>query len=142
MDPVALLARREALGLSLKALGEVWGVRTQSIARWEFGQNPPRDWSWIEDSITAMEGYQQELITEMVQAAKETYDDIGEAALVTFDSRGAFYRWHPDAREKEWPGGGYAVPVEVHRSATARAAVELRTQHGIEEVTITAAPKV
>lgn len=140
MTPVELLARREALGLSLNALGEVWDVRSQSISRWEFGRNPPKDWSWIEASITAMEHYQAELVAQMVKTTKEILNETGEAALVTFNSRGAFYRWHPEARDKEWPGGGQGVPVELHRAATARAATELRILHGIKEVSISEAP--
>lgn len=142
MTPVELVARREALGLSLNALGEVWDVRTQSISRWEHGTNPPKDWSWIDASITALEQYQAELVDQMVKTTKEILNDTGEAALVTYKSRGVFYRWHPEARDMEWPGGGQGVPVELHRAATARAAAELRITHGIENVSITEAPDV
>lgn len=142
MTPIELLSRREALGLSLNALSEVWGVRSQSIARWEFGQNQPKEWDWINATLTAMEDYLSELITKLVQTAQHVYEQTGEAALVTYDSRGAFYRWHPQARDKEWPGAGLGIPVELHRTATARAAVVLRGYYGPAAVTIAAAPKV
>lgn len=141
MTPVELLARREALGLSLKALGEVWGVRPDSIARWEFGRNPPRDWTWIAETIASMEEYQDDLVAELVEVARTLHAETGEAALVTFDSRGAFYGWHPEAREKKWRGSGKGVPVELHRTAAARAAYELRTVEGLKQVTISAAPE-
>lgn len=141
MTPVELLARREALGLSLKALGEVWGVRPDSIARWEFGRNPPKDWTWIAETITSMEEYQDDLVAELIEASRRVHADTGEAALVTFHSRGAFYRWHPEARGKQWRGSGQGVPVELHRTATARAAYELRTVHGLEGISISAAPE-
>lgn len=140
MTPVELLARREALGVSLNALSEVWGMRYQSIARWEFGRAAPKDWAWIEESLTHMEEYQDDLVAELVEVARTLHTETGEAALVTFHSRGAFYRWHPEAREKQWRGSGKGVPVELHRTAAARAAYELRTVHGLERVTISAAP--
>lgn len=140
MTPVELLARREALGLSLKALGEVLKVRPDSIARWEFGRKPPKDWSWIAEAIASMEEYQDDLVAELVDTSRTLHAETGEAALVTFHSRGAFYHWHPEARSKQWRGSGQSVPVELHRTAVARAAYELRTVHGLGRVTISAAP--
>lgn len=140
MTPVELKARREALGLSLKALGEVWGVRPQSITSWEEGFKAPRDWSWVTASISAMEDYQDDLTDQMITTGKETHADTGEAALITYDSRGSFYRWHPDAREKEWPGGGQSVPVELYRTAAARAGRQLRRLYGEEAVSLVEVP--
>ncbi|MGP9587221.1 helix-turn-helix domain-containing protein [Micrococcaceae sp. AOP34-BR2-30] len=142
MTPVELKARREALGLSIKALGEVLGVRTQSITKWEFGENPPRDWSWIDDALTGMEQYQDQLTEELVAAAKVTYEQTAEAALVTYGSRGDFYHWYPEAREREWPSAGLGVPVEIHRAATARAARGLRRIYDPKAVTISEVPRV
>jgi len=142
MTPVELQARREALGLSLNALGEVWGVRPQSIARWEFGQNQPKNWDWIDESLTAMEDYLTDLIDKTVENAQQAYEDTGEVALVTYDSRGAFYHWHPTARDHEWPSDGLGVPVELHRVATARAATQLRKLCNKDSVPIAAVPKL
>lgn len=142
MTPVELKSRREALGLSIKALGEVWGVRTQSITRWEFGENPPRDWTWINESLTGMEDHQDQLTDELIATGEKTYDQTGEAALVTYDSRGAFYRWHPEARDKTWPGGGQGIPVELHRAAAARASRHLRRLYGEEVVTLAEVPRI
>ncbi|RKW96699.1 hypothetical protein D9B85_14665, partial [Corynebacterium diphtheriae] len=33
--------------LSRDALADTLGVAEKSITRWEFGKNPPRDWSWM-----------------------------------------------------------------------------------------------
>lgn len=142
MTPVELKSRREALGLSIKALGEVLDVRTQSITKWEYGENPPRDWNWINDALTGMEEYQDQLTEELIAAAKATYEETAEAALVTYSSRGDYYHWYPEAREKEWPTAGRGIPVELHRAATARAARELRRICGAEAVTITEVPRV
>ena len=142
MTPVELKSRREALGLSIKALSEVLDVRTQSITKWEFGENPPRDWSWINDALTGMEQYQDELTDELIAAADATYAQTSEAALVTYASRGDFYYWYPEAREKEWPSAGLGIPVELHRAATARAARQLRRRYGADAVTIAEVPRV
>lgn len=142
MTPVELQARREALGLSLNALGEVWGVRPQSIARWEYGQNQPKSWDWMDESLSAMEDYLADLIDKTVKTAQQAYEETGEVALVTYDSRGAFYHWHPDARDHVWPNDGLGVPVEIHRVATARAAVKLRHLCGQDAVPIAAVPKL
>src|SRR5699024_11352458 len=103
MTPVELQARREALGLSLNALGEVWGVRTQSIARWEFGQNQPKNWDWIDEALTAMEDYLTDLIDKTVENAPQASEDTGGVALVTKDSRGAHYHCKHTARDSESP---------------------------------------
>lgn len=142
MTPVELQSRREALGLSLNALGEVWGVRPQSIGRWEFGQNQPRSWEWMDESLSAMEDYLEELIEETVKTALQSYEETGEVALVTYDSRGAFYHWHPGARDHVWPSDGLGVPVEIHRVATGRAAARLRELCNQDHVPIAAVPKL
>lgn len=140
MTPVELTARREALGLSNKALSEAWNIRYQNLARWEYGKNHPRDWDWMAASLTDMENYQIQLVEELVEDALEVYESTGEAALVTYNSRGAFYYWKPEARNKKWVSDGYGVPVELHRAAVARAAIKLRNEHGIENITISPAP--
>ena len=47
MNAIELKCRREALGLSRDALADTLGVAEKSITRWEFGKNPPRDWSCL-----------------------------------------------------------------------------------------------
>lgn len=142
MTPVELQSRREALGLSINALAEVWGVRPQNISRWEYGKNQPQSWDWMHESLTAMEDYLDDLIEKSVKHAQQVYEDEGEIALVTYNSRGAFYNWHPQAKDHEWPNDGLGVPVELHRVATARAAAHLRRLYGVDAVPIAAVPKV
>lgn len=63
MYGLELLARREGLGLSKPAMAEALNIREQNLDRWEFGKNPPRSWEWIERALTAMEDYQDRLVT-------------------------------------------------------------------------------
>lgn len=139
MTPVEMMARREALGLSRKALAEVLNIRDENVSRWEFGKNPPRDWSWIDKAMSALESHQETLIEEMMASATETWRETGDLVLMTFHSRRDYYQWLPEAREKEWAPGVTGVPVELHRAATARAAAQLRRQHN-QPVQIDAAP--
>lgn len=139
MTPVEMMARREALGLSRKALAEVLNIREENVNRWEFGKNHPRDWSWIDEALTALEDHQETLIEEMVTSATERHQGTGELVLMTFHSRRDYYRWLPEARQKEWAPGVQGIPVELHRSATARAAAQLRRQYA-EPVQVHAAP--
>jgi len=141
MDPVELTARREALGLSIKAFSEVLDIRERSLTRWEAGVTEPRDWSWLHDALLGMEDYLTDLIDEMVTNADTVYEATGQIGLISYDSRGAFYQWHPDARVQQWPGAGSGVPVEMHRVASARAAVILRQKYGDAPVNIAAVPK-
>lgn len=140
MNPIELLSRRRGLGMSVIALAEALNVAEKSINRWEFGKNQPREWVWIDDALTALEDHQASMIEEMVTRALEIHKETGEAALVTYASRGSYYRWHPEARHKEWPVGATGIPVELHNSAAANAAYQLRTKHGLK-ATFTAAPE-
>lgn len=96
----------------------------------------------MDESLSAMEDYLANLIEDTVRNAQQAYQETGEVALVTYDSRGAFYHWHPKARDHEWPNDGLGVPVELHRVATARAATQLRKLCDTDNVPIAAVPKL
>ena len=66
MNAIELKCRREALGLSRDALADTLGVAEKSIPRWEFGKNPPRDWSWIDSAMTRLEDYRERLVEELI----------------------------------------------------------------------------
>src|SRR5699024_12252294 len=98
MTPVELQARREALGLSIHALAEAWGVRPQKISRWEYGKNQPQSWDWMHESLSATEDYLADLIDKAVKHAQQVYEDEGEIAVGTYDSGGEPETRHPQAR--------------------------------------------
>lgn len=131
MNPISMKARREALGLSRDALADTLGVREQNVTRWEHGKNPPRDWTWIDSALTRLEDYRERLVEELVAETLRVRDESGAALLLTYSTRGSFYRWHPEMEEPDLGDGVALIPVELHRSATAEAARRLRVVHGV-----------
>ena len=67
MNAIEMKCRREALGLSRDALADTLDVREQNVTRWEFGKNPPRDWTWIDQALTVLEDYRERLVGELVE---------------------------------------------------------------------------
>lgn len=133
MEPIELTARREALGLGIYALADYLDVRHQNVGRWELGKNPPRTWDWIDAALTKLENYQEELATSMITTTEENYQEGGELGLVTFTTDDHYWDWMPQA-------GNDGIPVGVHRAATARAALLLRTKFD-KPVLISSAPR-
>lgn len=132
MTPIELTARREALGVGVHALADYLEVRHQNLARWEVGKNPPRSWGWIDEALTELENFQQQLIDELIDAAETSYEATGEFGIITYRNDDNYWAWIDDARER-------GIPVGVHRAAAARAAVWLRRQQGVR-VDVAVAP--
>ena len=131
MEALETKARREALGLSRDALAVTLGIREENVTRWEFGKNPPRDWSWIFRALTSLEDYRESLVAQMVDEAVTMHAESGSALLMSYVHRGSFYHWNPEALEADGLEEVAQIPVELHRSACAEAARRLRVQHGI-----------
>lgn len=134
MNAIELKCRREALGLSRDALADTLGVAEKSITRWEFGKNPPRDWSWIDSAMTRLEDYRERLVEELIAQTLRVHEQAGAALMLTYASRGSFYRWLPEMEEPDMGDGIEVIPVELHRAATAEAARRLRVSHGLQAV--------
>ena len=140
MNAIEMKCRREALGLSRDALADTLDVREQNITRWEFGKNPPRDWTWIDQALTALEDYRERLVVELVEQTLREHAESGAALLITYADRGSFYRWLPEMESPEIGDGVAVIPVELHRSAVAEAARRLRVEHDLHPL-IEAVPK-
>ncbi|MEO4039900.1 hypothetical protein [Micrococcus luteus] len=132
MYGLELLSRREGLGLSKPAMAEALNIREQNLDRWEFGKNPPRSWDWIDQALTAMEDYQDELVDQMVAAVLERHSEAEEDIIMSYSTRRSFEGWNPRSREVTWGEEQLrGVPVEIHRAAAAKAARRLRREHKI-----------
>ena len=140
MNAIEMKCRREALGLSRDALAATLGVAEKSVTRWEFGKNPPRDWTWIDEAMTVLEDYRERLVGELVEQTVQVHEESGAALLITYADRGSFYHWLPEMERPELGDGVAVIPVELHRSAVAEAARRLRVQHGLHAL-IEAVPK-
>lgn len=128
MNAIELKCRREALGLSRDALADTLGVAEKSITRWEFGKNPPRDWSWIDSAMTRLEDYRERLVEELIAETLRVHEQAGAALMLTYASRGSFYRWLPEMEEPDMGDGIEVIPVGAapggHRRGRAPAAGE------------------
>lgn len=133
MNPIELTARREALGLGIGALANHFGVREQSVHRWEVGSYEPKDWGWIEEGIQDLEDYQDKLVQQMIEVADAAHAADEELALVTFSTDAHYWDWDKEAGEKK-------IPVGFHRAATAQALRLLKTKYS-EAVSISRAPR-
>lgn len=130
MYGLELLARREGLGLSKPALAEALNIRDKTLDRWEFGKNPPRSWDWIDQALTAMENYQDDLIDTLVTAVLEQHEQGAELIIMSYSTRLSYNGWNPQARDVTWGEEELrGVPVELHRAAAAKAARRLRREH-------------
>ena len=83
MNAIELKCRREALGLSRDALADTLGVAEKSITRWEFGKNPPRDWSWIDSAMTRLEDYRERLVEELIAETLRVHEQAGAALMLS-----------------------------------------------------------
>lgn len=54
--PIAMLARREALGLSQAALTQLLGITHLTLHRWERGQRAPGDLGHVEEADVLLSG--------------------------------------------------------------------------------------
>lgn len=147
MRGIELLARREALGLSKPSMAETLNVRPQNLDRWEHGKNPPRSWDWIEEALTSMEDYQDQLIEKMVASVLELVEQGSEPLIMSYATSRSFYSWMPQAEDVSLGEGEDAlrgIPVDLHRAAAAQAVRRLRREHqidaAIEAVPASAAP--
>lgn len=111
-------ARREATGASQTDLAQLMGVGQNAISRWESGARAPRDPHTYLDAVAELEA---------------RADDLYEQALADGRASGQLPVWRTD--RAYWEAVPTAAmrqtPAAMHRVATARAALTLRTQ-GIE----------
>lgn len=78
MDPIELVARRRALGLTQAELGQALGMNQIAISRWETGANQPR---YPVSLTTALSELEDELAVEV-----EKFIELGEHASAVRDT--------------------------------------------------------
>jgi transcriptional regulator with XRE-family HTH domain len=111
MDPIEIVARRRALGLSQDDLATALGVSQMAVSRWETGSRAPRDPVGLAMQLGQMED-------DLLQAVDETVTRL--CAMVESD---------------DTPGA--SLVIEVGRDqpfaqvAAARAAVEVFAETGV-----------
>lgn len=111
ITPLAIRARRGALGLSQAELAALLGMGQSALAQWETGARSPRDPEGVARALADLEDR-----AEAIAAAAARQ---GAGVLTTYARDADWWAADPDAAAER-------IPAAVHRAATARAAARLR----------------
>lgn len=113
-------ARREALGLPQDVYARLVGVSQDVVSKWEHGRRVPRDPVSVRMRLGELEDILEDLIAELVADVTVGGDPV---ELVTYATDEDWWAASPGARRA-------GLPAQLHRVATARAAVELGEEFG------------
>lgn len=123
--PIALLARREALGLSQAALAQLLGVTHLTLHRWERDQREPGDPEHVEQGLVNLEILMMNLQDRIYDnAQRQAQEEDRQASIHVFRTDEQWHAVDPVAKEHE-------LPARFYRAAAARASVALRDELGI-----------
>ena len=117
---VGLRSRREALGLPQAVLARLLGVSQNVVSSWEQTTRTPRDPVGVHMRVAELEEVMEDLIAQIVADVTVGGDPV---ELVTYATDEAWWAASSGA-------GRAGLPVQLHRVATARAAVELGEEFG------------
>ena len=120
VEPVEWRSRREALGLSQDAYAAWIGTSQAAVSNWEHGRRPPRDPVSVRMRVAELEDVMEDLIAQVVA---DVSVEVGPVVLVTYATDAAWWAASPGAERA-------GLPAQLHRVATARAAVELAEEFG------------
>ena len=120
VESIEWRARREALGLPQDVFARLIGASQDVVSKWEHGRRSPRDPVGVHMRVSELEDIMEDLIAQIVADVTVGGDPV---ELVTY------------AADEDWwavsPGAERAgLPAQLHRVATARAAVELGEEFG------------
>ena len=114
ITPLAIRARRGALGLSQAELAGLLGMGQSALAQWETGARSPRDPEGVARALADLEDRAEDVVAAAVAAARQ-----GAGVLTTYARDADWWAADPDAAAER-------IPAAVHRAAIARAAAALR----------------
>lgn len=113
-------ARREALGLPQDVFARLIGASQDVVSKWEHGRRSPRDPVGVHMRVSELEDIMEDLIAQIVADVTVGGDPV---ELVTYATDAAWWAASPGAERA-------GLPAQLHRVATARAAVELGEEFG------------
>ncbi len=117
---VGLRSRREALGLPQAVLARLLGVSQNVVSSWEQATRTPRDPVGVHMRVAEVEEGLEDLVAQIVADVTVGGDPV---ELVTYASDEDWWAVSPGAERA-------GLPAQLHRVATARAAVELGEEFG------------
>ena len=117
---VGLRSRREALGLPQAVLARLLGVSQNVVSSWEQATRTPRDPVGVHMRVAEVEEGLEDLVAQIVADVTVGGDPV---ELVTYASDEDWWAASPGAERA-------GLPAQLHRVATARAAVELGEEFG------------
>ncbi len=120
VSPIEWLARREALGLGQATMSAWVGTSQNAWSQWETGARTPRDPVGVHMRVAELEEVLEDLIAQIVADVTVGGDPV---ELVTYATDEAWWAASSGA-------GRAGLPAQLHRVATARAAVELGEEFG------------
>lgn len=122
---IALLARRETLGLSQAGLAHLLGVTHLTLHRWERGQRAPGDPDHVEQALVNLETVMMNLQDTIYDnAQRQTQNEDRQASIHVFRTDEEWHAVDPVAKE-------HGVPVRFYRIAAAKTSAALRDEMGI-----------
>ena len=120
VESIEWRARREALGLPQDVFARLIGASQDVVSKWEHGRRSPRDPVGVHMRVSELEDIMEDLIAQIVADVTVGGDPV---ELVTYATDAAWWAASPGAERA-------GLPAQLHRVATARAAVELGEEFG------------
>ena len=120
VESIEWRARREALGLPQDVFARLVGASQDVVSKWEHGRRSPRDPVSVHMRVSELEDIMEDLIAQIVADVTVGGDPV---ELVTYATDAAWWAASPGAERA-------GLPAQLHRVATARAAVELGEEFG------------
>ena len=120
VESIEWRARREALGLPQDVFARLIGASQDVVSKWEHGRRSPRDPVGVHMRAAELEEVLEDLVAQIVA---DVSVEVGPVVLVTYATDAAWWAVSPGAERA-------GLPAQLHRVATARAAVELAEEFG------------
>ena len=120
VESIEWRARREALGLPQDVFARLIGASQDVVSKWEHGRRSPRDPVGVHMRVAELEEVLEDLVAQIVA---DVSVEVGPVVLVTYATDAAWWAASPGAERA-------GLPAQLHRVATARAAVELGEEFG------------
>lgn len=134
LDPIEIIARREALGLSQADLADHLDIKQLTISRWETGARYPRDDTFLREALDTLEAFTADLAAELWAELTAQHAALADGertlTLVTFADA--------ESWRQRLPSSAPRLPVRVHHRLVGMLRAEAAEHFGLEVRIVTA----